>query len=85
MPISEDFLVKNNLVCLRAQIGWPQWKIALASSIHVSRMSLLEQGAPPRPNEIEKLTKLFEVDVAVLWPDLEFDAGSVSNGRLAKD
>ena len=71
----EDFLVKNNLVRLRAGLRWPQWKLALASSINVSRMSLLEQGAPPRPNEIEKLTNLFDVDSAKIWPDLGEEVG----------
>lgn len=85
MRLSKDFLCSNNLVHLRADYGWPQWKIGLAAGIHPSRMSLLEQGYPPRPNEIEKLTTFFEVGVADLWPDLEFDTGSVSNGRLAKN
>ncbi len=84
MRLTEDFLCKSNLVHLRAGCGWPQWKLALAAGIHLSRMSLLEQGYPPRPNEFDKLTKFFEVGVADLWPHLEFQARGVSNGRLAK-
>jgi len=69
--ISEDFLIANNLVRLRAGVGWAQWKLALASGIHASRLSLLEQGAPPREIEIEKLSSLFEVDVGEIWPGLK--------------
>jgi DNA-binding XRE family transcriptional regulator len=77
MRLPEDFLCENNLVHFRAGCSWPQWKLALAVGIHPSRMSLLEQGAPPRPNEIEKLTKLFEVDLVEIWPDLETEAAEV--------
>ena len=65
----EDFLVENNITQLRAKKNWPQWKLSLAAKIAESRISLLEQGAPPRATEIEKLTKVFNVESDDIWPE----------------
>lgn len=67
--MEENFLVKNHIVRLRAGLGWPQWKLALAVKIAVSRLSLLEQGAPPRAAEGEKLAKFFQVEPGDIWPE----------------
>jgi transcriptional regulator with XRE-family HTH domain len=64
----EDFLVRNRIKKYRLALGIPQWKLALAAKIAESRMSILEQGAPPRKTEKRKLAKVLDVDERDLWP-----------------
>lgn len=83
--LEKDFLVKHRLLEFRARVGWPQWKVGLAVGMSPSQLSLLEQGHPPKPGEIEKLSRFFEVPADEIWPGLEMKEKSVSHGRLAED
>ena len=65
----EDFLFKNNLRKCRMDLRWPQWKLALSAGIAESRICILEQGAPPRSKEKEKLSEALGVDECEIWPE----------------
>ncbi|MFO8164758.1 MAG: helix-turn-helix transcriptional regulator [Desulfatiglandales bacterium] len=69
----EDFLVENRIKKYRLALGIPQWKLALAAEIAESRMSTLEQGAPPREMERKKLAKVLNVHESDLWPEAQKD------------
>ena len=62
------FLVENRIRHFRLRMGLPQWKLALATKIPESRMCLLEQGAPPRPNEQIKIVSFMGVELQEIWP-----------------
>lgn len=64
----DDFLVKNRIRRLRLRRDLAQWKLALATRISESRICTLEQGAPPRPNEITKLVSFFGLRSEEIWP-----------------
>jgi len=66
----EDFLIKNNLKKHRIASGRPQWKLALQAGIAESRVCILEQGAPPRTMEREKLSRALGVTPQEIWPGL---------------
>jgi predicted transcriptional regulator len=68
--MNEDFLIRNNLQKLRAKLKWPQWKVGVAAGITDARISLLEQGMPPRTSEIQRLTAFFKVNTKEIWPNL---------------
>jgi lambda repressor-like predicted transcriptional regulator len=65
----EDFLVESNLRRIRAQAGLPMWKLALKAGRAESRICVLEQGAPPRPGEPEKIAKALGVEASEIWPE----------------
>ena len=66
----EDFLVKTNLKRIRLAAGLPQWKVALAAGLAESRMCVIEQGAPPRIREVEKIANALEVQPSEIWPEV---------------
>jgi transcriptional regulator with XRE-family HTH domain len=63
-------LVKTNLRSLRRSFGVTQWKLSLGVRIRESRLSNLENGAPPREEEIRKLCEFFSVRSNALWPGI---------------
>ena len=68
--MNEDFLTLNHLRTLRVRRGLPQWKASLAIGISESRLCVLEQGAPPRKTDIEKLTGFYGVKQKEIWPGM---------------
>jgi transcriptional regulator with XRE-family HTH domain len=65
-----ELLVENRLVQLRHGEGLPQWQIALASGVKEGRLSKLENGMPPSPLDVERLTVFFGVPKSEIWPDM---------------
>ena len=78
----DDFLVRNNIKQYRIALGWPQWKLALVAGIAESRISILEQGGPPRATERGKLTRaLIEQRVMMAGVDASFLMRTLKNYR----
>jgi len=71
MDLPKGVLKESRLINHRGRAGLPQWKVALATKIPASRLSLLEQGAPPKRKEIQKLTDFYGVSASEIWPELE--------------
>ncbi|MBC2710632.1 MAG: helix-turn-helix transcriptional regulator [Desulfosarcina sp.] len=74
----EEFLIMNNLRKVRHRISWPQWKLALAAGIAESRISVIEQGAPPRMPEMNKLSNALAVPINEIWPTINFHKERIS-------
>lgn len=64
----EKALVQNRLVDLRKNLDLPQWKVALASGVKDSRLSQLENGLPPSPLDVQRLSVFFGVPASDIWP-----------------
>ena len=47
-----------------------QWKLALKSKVHQSRISLIENGHPSKEYEKERLAKAMGLEINdIEWPD----------------
>lgn len=65
----EVFLKPNNLREARKKKGLPQWKLSIAANVPESRLSKLENGAPPRAIEIKKISSVLNVEAGNIWPE----------------
>ena len=62
-----DYLENNRLREVRIEKNLRQWQLGLMTSMSISRISQIEQGAPARNDEKEKLARALEVELARIW------------------
>ena len=55
----------NLIKILRVAKGWSQTELAKKIGVVQQRVSLIENGLEPKPREIKKLAKIFELDSLV--------------------
>ncbi len=53
---------------IRKERGLPQWKIAYFANVSPSRLSMVENGLPPRPDEKERIANVLKASVKTIWP-----------------
>jgi transcriptional regulator with XRE-family HTH domain len=61
------YLVKNRLRQIRLGKKLTQWRLGVLADVDGSRISLIEQGAPPRESEKLRLAKALKIDPADIW------------------